>query len=82
MKYDNGKVDEATLALMYLVSFKMDKDLPGCSAWKSFNWDTLDRLHDKGLISNPHGKAKSVRMSDEGFSKAEELFEKMFGIEE
>jgi hypothetical protein len=22
-------------------------------AWKSFDWDALDRLHDKGLISNP-----------------------------
>jgi len=38
----------------------------------------MNRLHEKGLISNPISKAKSVAMSEEGFKKAEELFKKHF----
>ncbi len=79
MEYDKDKVDDATLALMYLVAFKFDPKLPGHSAWKSFDWDTLERLHEKGLILDPKNKNKSVGMSDEAFKKAEALFEEMFG---
>lgn len=50
MKYDEDKVDEATLALLWLV---VEKDKYGSRAWKSFDWDTLNRLHDKGFISDP-----------------------------
>ena len=81
MKYDNDKVDDATLALMYLVSFRQKKNFPW-SAWKSFDWDTLDRLHEKELISDPKSKAKSVVLSDEALEKAKALFEDMFGIED
>jgi Mn-dependent DtxR family transcriptional regulator len=38
----------------------------------------MNRLHEKGLISNPISKAKSVAMSEEGFKKAEKLFKKHF----
>ena len=38
----------------------------------------MDRLHEKGLITNPVGKAKSVGMTEEGYKKAEELFERFF----
>ena len=57
MEYDIDKVDEATLALMWLVT---QSDKYGSRAWKSFDWDTLDRLHEKGLISDPKRKVKSV----------------------
>ena len=77
MEYDKDKVDDATLALLYLVSWKMKKGFPW-SAWKSFDWDTMDRLHQKGLISNPKGKAKSIVFSDEGYERAERLFREMF----
>jgi hypothetical protein len=50
----------------------------GARAWKGFDWDTLNRLHEKGYISSPIGKAKSVGMSEEGFLKAKELFERHF----
>jgi hypothetical protein len=77
MQYDEDKVDELTLALFYLVAYGRKK---GCGArvWKGFDWDTLNRLHNKGLISNPIGKAKSVGMTEEGFLKSKELFEKHF----
>ena len=34
-------------------------------------------LHEKGLITNPASKAKSVGMTEEGFKKLESLFEKI-----
>lgn len=75
MKYDKDKVDEMTLALMYLVMWSEG----GCGrAWKGFDWDTMDRLHQKGFISDPKGKAKSVGVSPEGMKMAGELFKKYF----
>ena len=77
MNYDEDKVDDFSLALLYLVSHGREEGC-GAWAWKGFDWDTLNRLHEKGLISNPIGKAKSVGMTEEGFLKAEALFEKYF----
>ena len=39
----------------------------------------MNRLHEKGWISDPVGKAKSVGVTEEGAKKAAELFEKLFG---
>jgi len=78
MDFDKDKVDEMTLALMWLV-FHQDRD-GAARAWKSFDWGTMDRLHQKGYISDPKRKAKSVAVSPEGARKAEELFKKHFGI--
>ncbi|HLJ30520.1 MAG TPA: DUF6429 family protein [Candidatus Angelobacter sp.] len=75
MDYDKDKVDEMVLALLYLTMFD---DGPGSRAWKGHNWDALDRLHQKGYISDPRSKAKSVVMTEEGADRAEELFEKHF----
>lgn len=76
MVYDEGKVDDMTLALMWLV---MSDGKSGCRAWKSFDWATMDRLFEKGYISDPKGKARSVGVSAEGRSRAEELFAQHFG---
>jgi len=78
MDYDTDKIDEYTLALLYLVTHERREGL-GPTAWKGFDWDTMHRLHEKGYISNPIGKAKSVAMTEEGFLKAKELFERHFG---
>ncbi len=77
MEYDEEKVDEYTLALLYLVTHNREEGF-GARAWKGFDWDTMNRLHEKGFILNPVGKAKSVGMSEKGFKKAEELFRKHF----
>lgn len=77
MEYDENKIDEFTLALLYLVTHERHEGF-GARAWKGFDWDTLNRLHEKGYISNPIGKAKSVGMSEEGFLKAKNLFEQHF----
>jgi hypothetical protein len=77
MDYDKEKVDEYTLALLYLVIHEREEDF-GARAWKGFDWDTMNRLHEKGLITNPVGKAKSVGMTEQGFKKSEKLFNKFF----
>ena len=76
MEYDKEKVDQATLALMWLVT---EKDKYSYRAWKSFDWDTLNRLHEKGLISDPKRKAKSVTLSDEAVELSEKMFISLFG---
>ena len=76
MEYDKDKVDEVTLALLYLVMH--DEDEYGARAWTGFDWDTMNRLHEKGFIGNPVGKTKSVVVTLEGCKKAKELFKKHF----
>ena len=76
MEYDKEKVDQATLALMWLVT---ESDKYGSRAWKGFDWDTLNRLHEKGLISDPKRKTKSVALSEETVELSETLFKRLFG---
>jgi hypothetical protein len=40
----------------------------------------MNRLHEKGYISHPVGKAKSVVFTEEGLHRSEELFRKMFMV--
>jgi hypothetical protein len=76
MDYNRDKVDDATLALIYLVTWQEDR--LGARAWKGFEWDTLGRLFEKGYIGNPVGKAKSVVVTPEGLSRSKALFEQYF----
>ena len=73
MKLDKEKIDQATLALLYLGLHE------GSRAWKSFDWDAMTRLHEKGLISDPVGKAKSISFTEEGLRASESLLESLFG---
>ena len=41
----------------------------------------MERLAQKGFISEPRGKAKSVVFSEEGLARAREVFATMFGAE-
>ena len=79
MKPNLDKIDDAVLALLYLTSFTEGKnELAFTRAWKGHDWDALDRLHKKGLISDPKKKAKSVVLSQEGRRLSEELFRRLF----
>lgn len=40
--------------------------------------DALDWLYEKGLISDPVGKAKSVVFTEEGLREAERLSRELF----
>ena len=75
MEIDTEKVDEFTLALLYLTTFK---DKYGVRAWKGHDWDVLNRLHASGYIDDPVSKAKSVVLTDEGAERSKRLFEKHF----
>ena len=77
MEFDQDKVDEVVLALLHLNAFN---DHGAVRAWKGFDWDAMNRLHDKGLISDPRSKAKSVVLTDEGAQLAERLFGSYFGM--
>ncbi len=80
MQINKDAIDEMTLALMYLVMWK-ERQM-GTRAWKGFDWDTMNRLYEKGYIGNPKGKAKSVYVTEEGSKQAQELFEKHFHVHE
>ena len=77
MEYDRDKVDEVTLALLWLTRFK---DPVGVRVWNGQDWETMDRLHSKGYISDPKSKAKSVVLSEEGEKRSKELFAKYFSL--
>ena len=79
MKPDTDKIDDAVLALLYLTSFREGRgEFSYMRAWKGHDWDALDRLHEKGMIADPKGKAKSVVFTEEGAERARELFQKLF----
>ena len=73
MEYNEDKVDEATLALMYLSLAEDGR------AWMGYDWGATDRLCEKGLIENPRNKNKSVVLTEEGIKECERLFQKYFG---
>lgn len=72
MEYDTEKIDEAVLALLYMTLHDENR------AWKSFDWDALNRLHEKGHIFDPVNKAKSVAFTEEGLREAERLCRNVF----
>ncbi|WP_138438251.1 DUF6429 family protein [Marinobacter alexandrii] len=72
MEIDEEKVDQAVLALLHLTLHDEGR------AWKSFDWEAMNRLYEKGLIENPVGKAKSVLFTEKGLEESERLFQQLF----
>ena len=73
------KIDDAVLALLHLTSFTEGKgEFSITRAWKGHDWEAMNRLHQKGFISDPKKRNKSVTMSPEGRQRAEELFARLF----
>ena len=72
MEIDRDKIDETILALLHLTMHD------GGRAWKSFEWEAMNRLHEKGFIENPVNKAKSVVFTAEGLKESERLFLERF----
>ncbi len=73
MNFDEEKIDRTVLALLYLTLHDENR------AWKSFDWDVMNRLHEKGLIFDPVSKAKSVALTEEGLAESKRLFQELFG---
>jgi len=72
MTLDTEKVDQAILALLYLGLHD------GIRAWKGFDWESMNRLHEKGFISDPRGKTKSVVFTEDGLLEARRLLQELF----
>ena len=66
-------VDDAALAIMLLGLHE------GWRTWKGFDWEVLDRLHDKGFITDSKTKTKSVIFTEKGWEESQRLFERLFG---
>lgn len=79
MEYDKDKVDEITLALLYLTTSRGEY---GAKAWKGIDKFTLDRLVEKGYISELDRNKPTLLLSEEGERLSKELFTKFFGLEE
>ncbi len=75
-KLDTDRIDDAVLALLYLNQHQCGV------AWKGFDWDAMNRLFEKEFISDPVRKAKSVGLSEDGETRAKQLFEQMFVVKE
>ncbi len=68
---DPDRVDDAVLALLWLGLHE------GWRTWKDFDSDAMDRLHRKGMVSDPVGKARSVVFTGEGRREAERLLREL-----
>ena len=72
MNLDTEKIDQAVLALLCLGLHEE------WHAWKEFDWDAMNRLHNKGYISDPVGKVKSVVFTERGLEEAKRLLRELF----
>ena len=72
MKLDTDKIDDAVLALLQLGIHE------GGRVWKSFDWEVMSRLYEKGYITDPVGKTKSVIFTEQGLLESERLLSTMF----
>ena len=72
MQLDERKIDDAVLALLYLTLHD------GNRAWKTIDWEAMNRLHQRGFISNPADRAKSVTLTDHGLALSKQLALNLF----
>jgi hypothetical protein len=79
VEYDKDKVDEMTLALLYLTS---TNDRYGTRAWKGLARETVDRLIQKGYICDPGSKSPTLMLSEKGATLSKELFFQYFDAKE
>ncbi|MBA6096314.1 MULTISPECIES: IS66 family transposase [Pseudomonas] len=74
MEYDEKLIEDAVLAL--LAAYSSDKG----NAWKGFDFEIMNRLHERGFISNPVHKNKSIWLTVEGLERGRRLADQMFGL--
>ena len=70
---DTDKLAEAALAILSLTLHD------GGRVWKGLDWNLMDLLHEKGWIVDPHSKAKSVVLTEEGERLANVFLRRHFG---
>jgi len=67
-------VEDLTLMLIYLCSW-LEKPYPVRRAWKGYDFDVLNHLADRELISDSK-TSKSVHLTEEGENHAQALLRK------
>jgi Domain of unknown function (DUF6429) len=75
VRYDEAKIDEAVLAVLYLTAWE-EHGLT--RAWKGIDWDASNRLHERGLIDDPKNKSKSIIFTEQGLALARASAERLF----
>lgn len=70
MAFNQERAGDLVLALMQLTLHEDRR------AWKSFDWDVMNDLFERGFISDPRSKAKSVLLSDEGLARSRQMYVK------
>ena len=76
MEINDEKLEQTVLALLQMNL----SDSSGIRVWKGLPWSVMDSLHQKGFITDPATKAKSVCLTEEGAKLSAELFEKLFAV--
>jgi hypothetical protein len=56
MTLDTEKIDRVVLALLYMGLHDVDR------AWKGFDWEAMNRLHEKGFHFGPAREGKVGRL--------------------
>ncbi len=74
-RLDTQKLCETALALLSLT-------LHNGRVWKGLDWNLMDLLFEKGWITDPKSKAKSVVLTDESERLAHQFLRKHFGRSE
>lgn len=72
MEFDERKVDEAVLAVLYFTLHD------GNRAWRTIDFAAIDRLQEQGFLSGAVSRAKSVVFTEKGLRAAEQLAAKHF----
>lgn len=75
--YDEDKVDEAALALLWLSTFRTRGEEPR-GAWTAMAREILARLEQRGYVTGSLG-GKSICLTEEGQQRSEESFKRLFG---
>ena len=71
--YDDQKIEDAVLALLGVFEFDNGR------TWKRYDFEFMQALAEKGLISDPRGRAESVHLTPDGFQRAKSLAQTLFG---
>jgi hypothetical protein len=71
-KVNWDSVDDCALALIYFGRHEEYR------TWKGIDWGIMNRLHAKGYISDPVGKAKSVVFTEDGLARSAALVRTQF----
>ena len=73
---------DLTLALIYLTRQANTRNpddfwkIDSFRAWKSYDWDTVDKLDAEGFVIDKHGN-KSLWLTEDGVKRAREILDEL-----